>query len=94
MDLVTAPRSELIRIIYEQQDKIAALEAQIVELRSRLTNQGPKDKTNLPSWVKPNVKTKSKKEKKKREHGYARKLDTPTKKVFHSFDKCPNCNGA
>lgn len=93
MDLLTASRSELIRIIYEQQDRIVALEAQIIELRSRLADQGPKDKTNLPSWVKPSSKTKPKKERKRREHGFARKLDVPTKKVFHSFDKCPNCNG-
>lgn len=94
MDLLSAPRSELIRIIYEQQDRIAVLEVQIVELRSRLIDQGPKDKTSPPSWVKPNIKTKPKKERKKRNKGFARKLDTPTKKVFHSFDKCPDCNGA
>jgi hypothetical protein len=93
MDLLSAQKSELIRIIYQQQDKIAALEAQIIELRSRITNQNPKDKTNPPSWVKPSVKTKSRKERKKREHGFARKLDIPTKKVFHSFDRCPNCSG-
>jgi len=31
--------------------------------------------------------------KEKREHGYARKLDIPTKKLFHSFDSCPDCGG-
>ena len=93
MDLLSTPKSELIRIIYEQQDRIASLEVQIIELRSRLTDQSSKDKTNPPSWVKPNVKTKPRKERKKREHGYTRKLDIPTKRVFHSFDKCPNCNG-
>ena len=40
MDIATAPRGELVRIIFEQQDKIEALEAQIAELRSRLTDQG------------------------------------------------------
>lgn len=54
MDLLSTPKSELIRIIYEQQDRIAALEVQIVELRSRLVDQGSKDKISLPSWIKSN----------------------------------------
>lgn len=94
MDLTTAHKSELIRIIYEQQDRIKALEVQIVELRSRLNNQEPKNKEILPSWVKPNVKTKKKQARKKRTHGYARKLDTPTKQLFHSCDLCPDCRGS
>ena len=53
MDLIAAPKSELIRIIYEQADHIKALETQIAELRSHLKDQGPKDKEPLPSWVKP-----------------------------------------
>lgn len=92
MDLLTAPRSVLIKIIYEQQDRIAALETQIIELRSRMTEQGQKDKTP-PSWIKPNVKKRLKHEYKKREHGFARKLDIPTKRVLHSFDTCPSCDG-
>lgn len=92
MDLLTAPRSELIRIIYGQQDKIAALETQIVELRSRMDQQGPKQ-TTPPSWVKPNTKTKRRIKRKKRTAGFARKLDVPTKRVFHSFDSCPLCSG-
>jgi len=92
MDLLAAPRSELIRIIYDQQDKIAALETQIVELRSRMEQQGPKQKTP-PSWAKPNTKTKQKGKRKKRNIGFTRKLDVPTKRVFHSFDACPSCGG-
>lgn len=91
MDLIAAPKSELIRIIYEQQDQIKALQAQIAELRSRLKDQGPKDKETLPSWVKPNVKKRKKQSRKHRSQGYGRKLDTPTKQVFHSFEVCPDC---
>lgn len=93
MELTTAPKSELIRIIYEQQDQIKALQAQIAELRSRLKDQGPKEKDSLPSWVKQNVKRKKKAVRKHRSQGYARKLDTPTKQVFHSYDVCPDCGG-
>lgn len=93
MDVTTAPQSELIRIIYEQQDQIKALQIQITELRSRLKDQGPKEKETLPSWVKPNVKRKRKGVRKNRNHGFGRKLDTPTKQLFHSYDVCPDCGG-
>lgn len=93
MDYTTVPKSELIRIIYEQQDRITALETQVSELRSRINDQGPKGKEPLPSWVKPSVKTKKKGERKKRLHGFGRKLDTPAKRVFHSYDICPDCGG-
>ena len=92
MDILTAPRSELIRIIYKQQDSIAALETQIVELRSQLNNQGP-TKEKPPSWVKPNIKKKKTGPRKKRDENFARKLDKPTKQVFHSFNACPDCGG-
>lgn len=93
MELTAATKSELIRIIYEQKDQIGLLKAQIVELRSRLNNQGPKEKQPLPLWVKPNVKKKRKGARKQRAQGFGRKLDTPTKQVFHSCDVCPDCGG-
>lgn len=93
MDLTTAPRSELIRIIYELQDKVVALEAQIIELKAQLNNQGPKKENSLPSWVKPNVRTRKKGPREKRELNFGRKLDKPTKQVFHSFEVCPDCGG-
>lgn len=93
MDLTAAPKSELIRIIYEQQDQIKALQAQIAELRSRLKDQGPKDNERLPSWVKPNVKRKKKQARKQRHQGYGRTLDVPTKQTFHSYEICPDCEG-
>lgn len=93
MEYLSAPRSELIRIIYEQQDKIAALETQIAELRSRLNDQNPKERNKLPSWVKPNTKTRKSGPKKQRKQGFGRKLDTPTKRVFHSYEICPDCGG-
>ena len=91
MDVATAPRAELVRTIYSLQDQVKTLQTQIVELRSRLNDQGPKDKEPLPSWVKPNIKKKRKQERKHRSQGFGRKLDTPTKQIFHSFDLCPDC---
>lgn len=93
MDLLSAPRSELIRIIYEQQDRIVALETQIIEIKARINNQDPKQQNKPPSWVKSNISSKKKGPRRKREQNFARKLDTPTKQVFHSFNVCPDCGG-
>lgn len=93
MDLLSAPRSELIRIIYQQRDRIVALETQIVEIKARINNQDPKQQNKPPSWVKPNIKNKMEGPRKKREQNFARKLDTPTRQVFHSFNVCPDCGG-
>jgi transposase len=91
MDLLSAPRSELIRIIYEQQDTITALETQIAEIKARINNQDPKQQNKPPSWVKSNIRSKKKGPRRKREQNFARKLDTPTKQIFHSFNVCPDC---
>lgn len=91
-DLTTLSQGELIRIIYDQQDKIEALEIRLAEIQERLNDQGPKQPP-LPSWVKPSVKSKKNGKRQNRGYGYARKLDTPTKHIFHSYDHCPNCDG-
>jgi hypothetical protein len=44
-----------------------------------------------PDWVKPNRSIRPKKERKKREHGYARRLDKPTHRVEHAYAECPEC---
>ncbi len=92
MDLSAASRGELVRLIYDLRDKVALLEAQNAELCTKLKDQGPQHKMP-PSWVKPNSKAKRKTQRKKRDHGYARVLDTPTSRVIHSFSRCPDCNG-
>lgn len=94
MDLTTAPRGELIKIIYDQKDKIEALESQLAEIRSRLGNQGPKPQDVPPAFVKANVTHKKKQEaRRKRKENFARHRDTPTKEVFHTYETCPDCHG-
>lgn len=44
-----------------------------------------------PGWVKPNRPARSKKERKKRAQGYARRLDKPTHRVEHACEQCPEC---
>ncbi len=94
MDLTAAPRGELIKIIYDQKDKIETLEAQLAELRSRLDSQGPKPQDIPPAFIKANIKHKKKQEeRRKRKENFTRHRDTPTKEVFHTFKTCPDCGG-
>lgn len=95
MDFLTAPRSELIRLIYDLIDENKALKTQLMELKARVEKQGPKEQEKQPPvFVKPNVKTKQKKKRKNRKLGFGRLRATPTKHVFHSLEVCPNCSGS
>lgn len=93
MDLLTAPRSELVRIIYEKDDRIRNLEAALAELKSQidqLRTQNLKEHRKNFKANKPQKTT----AKKKREHGYTRKLDIPTYKILHSLENCNKCGGS
>lgn len=94
MDLKTAPRGELIKIIYDQKDKIETLEIQLAEIRSRLNNQGPKPQDVPPAFIKANVKHKKKLEaRRKRAENFSRHRSIPTKEAFHTYETCPDCHG-
>lgn len=92
MDLATASRGELARLIYHFQDEVEVLRAEVAELRARL-HDPPKTSLSLPSFVKLNTRKKKSLQRKNREHGYGRVLDLPTARVFHSFRSCPECGG-
>ncbi len=92
-DLLSAPRGELLKLIYNLIEENQALKAQIAELQKRLGEKNPPAKSNVPLFVKPNKKKKRIRPRKTRIHGYARSSDIPTKTVFHSFETCPNCGG-
>lgn len=94
MDLSTAPRGELITLIYELSDKVQILEAEIARLKEQLHQKGkPGLQNKLPDFVKPNVKKKSLQPRKNRSTSYTRKKETPTEKIFHSASVCPDCGG-
>lgn len=91
---MTAPRGELLKLIYELIEKNQTLRTRIAELEEKLKQNQETKKPKTPLFVKPSVKRKKKVEPRaKREQGYARKLDIPTQKKFHSFEVCPNCGG-
>lgn len=94
-DFLTAPRGDLIRLIYDLIDENSALKTQIAELKALVKKQGPSDiEGQTSSFIKPNVKKKKRKNiRKKRLVNFARKKEEATKKVFHSYDNCPDCGG-
>jgi len=93
-DILTATREELIALVYDLIDRVHAQEAQIAYLKDQLHQKG-KDNTPTvkpPAFVKANVQKKKKIPRKKRKESYHRTREVPTKRVFHSFSHCPNCN--
>lgn len=97
--------TQLQQIVAEQQaviiglqDRIAhletrntELEARNRELEERLGKGGPKGMPGLkPELV---TRPKTKKPRKKRPYGFARKrVSEPTERVFHAVDRCPKCD--
>lgn len=94
MDLLTAPRSELIKVIHEKDDRITNLETQIIELKSQIDELKRESTKGKQKIFKASVKKKEIKPKKTRDHGYSRNLDIPTHKIFHSLEQCPDCGGS
>lgn len=95
-DLATAPRAELVGLIYELIDKVQVLEAENAHLRERLKQKGTDIDTSskkLPDFVKANIKRKRTKARKARENSYHRLKEIPTEKIFHTPNHCPDCGG-
>lgn len=95
MDLNTAPRAELVALVYELTDRVMLLEGEIARLKEQLQQKGGpgKETKPLPSFVKPSVKRKKITVRKKRDKAYVRTKETPTERVFHSVSVCPDCGG-
>lgn len=91
MDELT--REELISIILELRERVAALEEENAELRAKL-GMGGGSKPSAPEWVKPNRAERreaERAERKKRKHSFARKRDIATREVGHAVERCPDC---
>lgn len=91
-DLLTAPRGELIKLIYELTERIEILENELARAKAEL-HRKDKDtsQTKTPFYLKPNKKQKKKIIRKKRNTAYVRKKETPTEQIFHSANNCSNC---
>lgn len=93
MDLLTAPRSELIKLIYTQDDRIRNLETALAQLKSQVDQLREQNLKEQRKSFKANEIKKAPSQKKLREKGHSRSLDTPTHRILHSLDNCPNCGG-
>jgi len=93
-DLEQLSKAELIAIILELREEVAALREEVARLREE--NQGPPSEQNgadksIPHWVKANRQKREKKERKKRPNAFVRRKDTPTETVCHAMERCPDC---
>lgn len=86
-------REELVSIILELQERVAVLEKENAELRSRLGMGGTSGNAK-PEWVKPNRqqrRAEERAERKRRKHAFVRRRDMPTREVRHVVETCPDC---
>jgi transposase len=91
LDLQQASREELIQLNLQLIARLQNLEEQVKQLEAELTSLRG-GQSNPPSFVKANRPARNKKKKrKKRAHGFARKLDPPTARVEHAIEQCPDC---
>lgn len=93
MDINSAPREELVRLVYEMADKIELLQEEIARLKEKLHEKGSGPSSSIPLFVKANVKKKKLKERKIRDEAFTRKKETPSETVFHSEEACTDCGG-
>ena len=90
IDLSTAGRDVLIAIIERQQAIIESLEKRIAQLEGRDKLGG----TRRMPGLKPKAEqqpAQPKKQRKPRSHGFARTRMTPTQRVEHVVENCPDC---
>ena len=93
IDLTTVDRDvgPLIALIVRQQAIIARLEKRIAQFEGQAK---PANSRRMPG-LKPNAKDRKpappKGPRKPRPHGFARARMTPTRRVEHAMDNCPDC---
>jgi hypothetical protein len=94
LDLDNATREELIQLNLQLIAQLQTLEEQVKQLKAELESlRGGGSSSNPPSFVKANRPAHRKKSKrKKRAHGFARKLDNPPARVEHCVEQCPDCH--
>jgi len=70
------------------EQRVSELEIEVAQLRK---GGGSTPGGSLPSFVKPNKPAQEQKPRKARAHGYARRIEKPTRFVRHVAERCPDC---
>jgi len=91
VDLTTASREELLHLISQLLERIAALEARLAELEGQPPPTDALAEKKPPSWAKANRPARAPKPRKKRAQGFARRREEPTHRVEHALAECPHC---
>ncbi len=93
LDLQQATREELIQLNLQLIAQLQVLQEHVKQLETELESlRGGGSQSNPPTFVKAYRPARSKKKKrKKRAHGFARRLDLVTARVEHSLERCPDC---
>lgn len=85
-------REELVALVRQMAEQIAALQQEVETLRSQLRGRGPGN--GLPPFVKPNRaqrRQEERKERKKRAQPCVRKREAPTERAPKAVEQCPDC---
>ena len=90
-ELAGFSREELIELVGRLFGHIQVLEARIAELEGQQKPPTGVKERKPPSWVKANRPARSKGERRKRPHGFARRREEPTHRVEHATASCPDC---
>jgi len=91
VDLQTASRDDLLAYIGQLEAAVAALQARVRELESRLGNGPPRGMPGL----KPQQRGEGpRRPRKRRARGFGRRRSVPTEQVVHALAQCPACGCA
>lgn len=85
-------------VLREQVDQLQTIVGQLLgeieRLKGQLSGGGSPDDgatRQPPEWAKANRADRPKRARKQRVHGFARRRDTPTERVVHAPETCPDC---
>ena len=90
-DLTCASREELLEIIAQQREEIAALLARVEELEAENLRLRRGGGSPTEFCIRPSRPPKEKKARKRRGQVFVRRREKPDEEVRHALERCPDC---